>query len=183
MKGARTAGRSILQELTAQEKAELLDRMLAAQPQLRAQAEALAVERMAGDHQVETAEDVECALRYLGIDELSGRAGYRPGQGYVHACEAADEILDESLEPFLTDLDRRAQLGLTTAATRLAVGILAGLYRCRDGGGESLLEYSPDFPAERAAEVVDRCRRHGIALPVAELLDLTPDWASMLSRS
>jgi len=63
------------------------------------------------------------------------------------------------------------------------VGILAGLYRCRDGGSESLLEYSPDFATERAAEVVDRCRRHGIALPVAELLDLTPGWASMLSRS
>jgi hypothetical protein len=183
MKGARTASRSMLAELTAQEKADLIDRPLAAQPQLRAQVEAFAVERMAGDDQAGTAQEVECALRYVGIDELSGRAGYRPGQGYVHECEAADEVLDEALEPFLTDLDRRARLGLTAAATRLAVGILAGLYRCRDGGGESLLEYSPDFPAERAADVVDRCRRHGIALPVAELLALAPDWASMLSGS
>jgi hypothetical protein len=173
----------MLKELTAQEKADLLDRLLAVQPQLRSQVEALAVERMASDDQAETAEEVECALRYLGIDELSGRAGYRPGQGYVHECEAADEILDEALEPFLTDLDRRARLGLTTAATRLAVGILAGLYRCRDGGGETLLEYSPDFAGERAADVVNRCREHGIALPVAELLDLTPDWAPMLSGS
>jgi hypothetical protein len=154
MKGARTAGRSMLEELTAQEKAYLLDRLLAAQPQLHAQVETLAVERMASDDPAETVDEMESALRYLGIDELSGRAGYRPGQGYVHECEAADEILDESLEPFLTDLDRRARLGLTTAATRLAAGILAGLYRCRDGGGESLLEHFSDFPAERAADVV-----------------------------
>jgi len=53
------------------------------------------------------------------------------------------------------------------------VGILAGLYQCRDGGSESLLEYSPDLPASRAADVVNRCRRHGIVLPTAELLDLT----------
>lgn len=175
------AGKSILKELTAQEKADLLDRLLAAQPQLRAQAETLAVERMASGGHAETADEVESALRYLGVDELSGRAGYRPGLGYVHECEAADEILDEALEPFLTDLDRRARLGLVTAATQLAVGILDGLHRCRDGGGESLLEYSPDFPAERAADVIDRCRRHGIILPVAELLDLTPDWGAMLS--
>ena len=101
---------------------------------------------MASDDQAEIAEEVESALRYLGIDELSGRAGYRPGQGYIHECEAADEILDEALEPFLTDLDRRAQLGLIAAATRLAVGILVGLSRCREGGSESLLEYAPDSP-------------------------------------
>ncbi|MGB8385786.1 MAG: hypothetical protein WCG47_31870 [Dermatophilaceae bacterium] len=182
MKGARTTSRSVLEELTAPEKADLLDRLLAAQPQLRAQAEALAVERMASDDQAEIAEEVESALRYLGIDELSGRAGYRPGQGYIHECEAADEILDEALEPFLTDLDRRAQLGLIAAATRLAVGILVGLSRCREGGSESLLEYAPDFAAERADEVVNRCRQHGIVLPVAELLHLAPGWAPMLSR-
>jgi hypothetical protein len=181
MKRAKTAGGSVLEELTAHEKADLLDRLLAAQPQLRAPVEALAIERIAGTDQAETAEEVESALGCLEVEELSGRAGYRPGAGYVREGEAADEILDEALEPFLTDLDRRARLGLTAAATTLAVGILAGLYQCREGGDGSLLEYSPDFAAERAADVLDRCRRHGIALPVAELLDLTPGWASMLS--
>ena len=133
MKGVMTAGRKILEELTAQEKADLLDRLLAAQPQLRAQVETLAVERMASDDQAETAEEVESALRARGIDELSGRAGYRPGQGYVHECEAADEILDESLEPFLTDLDRRARLGLTTAATRLGVDAVRQLNPAGEG--------------------------------------------------
>jgi hypothetical protein len=77
-----------------------------------------------------------------GIDELSGRAGYRPGEGYVHECEAADEILDESLEPFLADLDRGVRLGLRPAAIW-----------------------------------------HGNVLPTAELLDVAPGRASMLSGS
>jgi len=79
------------------------------------------------------ADEVESALRGRGIDELSGRAGYRPGQGYVHECEAADEILDESLEPFLTDLDRRARLGLTTAATRPGVDAVRQLNPAGEG--------------------------------------------------
>jgi hypothetical protein len=32
----------------------------------------------------------------------------RPGRGYVHPAEAADEILDEVLQLFLDDLQRRA---------------------------------------------------------------------------
>lgn len=73
------------------------------------------------------ADDVACALRYLDIEELNGHAGYRPHRGYVHPAEAAEEILDEALQPFLRDLERRAALGMATAATELAVGILLGL--------------------------------------------------------
>ena len=40
--------------------------------------------------------EVTSALVGLGIEELNGRAGYRPGMGYVHEVEAADEILDEA---------------------------------------------------------------------------------------
>jgi hypothetical protein len=47
-------------------------------------------------------------LQGLGIEELNTRVGYRPGRGYVHPAEAADEILDEVLQLFLDDLQRRA---------------------------------------------------------------------------
>ncbi|MGH3788902.1 MAG: hypothetical protein ACRDRG_20660, partial [Pseudonocardiaceae bacterium] len=90
------------------------------------------------------------------------------------------EILDEALEPFLHDLERRAALGMRTAAVELAAGILLGLYECRDGGSETLLEYSPDYAAERAAQVVDQCAKLSIELPSAELSDLVPLWSTML---
>jgi hypothetical protein len=99
----------------------------------------------------------------------------------LREIEAADEIMDEALEPFLRDLERRATLGMTTAAIELAVGVLLGLYECRDGGSETLLEYSPDYAAERAGNVVDQCAKLGIDLPRAELLDLLPAWDGILS--
>ena len=118
----------------------------------------------------------------MDIGELNTRAGHRPDSfGYVHPVEAADEILDEALQPFLDDLQRRADLGMEAAATEIAAGILLGLYNCREGGSETLLEYVPDYAAERASVLVGDCVKLGIDLPVAELFDFMPGWSDLLS--
>lgn len=174
--------KSALDTLSAAEKGALLDQLLAARPELRAQAEAHAWERMSAEDRDAVAEDVVSALRGLDIEELNGRTGYQPGRGYIDAGEAADEILDEALQPFLDDLVRRGELGVP-AAVDLAVGILHGLYRCRDGLGESLLECAPDYAAERAVEVVGRCRKLAVPLPVDELFDLMPDWSAIVGAA
>jgi hypothetical protein len=172
--------RSALDALSAAEKAAVLDELLAARPDLRQPAEAYPARVMSGADRSAAAGDVEDSLQGLGIEELDTRAGYRPGQGYVHPAEAAGKILDEALQPFLDDLQRRAGFGMRSAAVELAAGILLGLYNCRHGNSETLLEYSPDYAAERASGVVSDCARLGIELPAVELLDLMPEWSAML---
>jgi hypothetical protein len=172
--------RSALGALSAAEKSAVLDELLAARPDLRQLAEACAAQHLAGADRSVVVGDVEGALQGLGIEELNARAGYQPGRGYVHPAEAADEILDEALQPFLDDLQRRAGLGMRSAAVELAVGILLGLYNCRHGNSETLLEYCPDYAAERASGVVSDCAGLGIELPAVELLDLMPGWSAML---
>jgi len=81
--------RSVLDALSAAEKAAVLDELLAARPDLRQPAEAYAAQVMAGADRSAVAGDVEDALLGLGIEELDTRAGYRPGRGYVHPAEAA----------------------------------------------------------------------------------------------
>ncbi len=180
-RGAQVSGkRSALDALSAAEKAAVLDELLAARPDLRQPAEAYAAQLMSGTDRSAVAGDVEDALQGLGIEELNTRAGYRPGRGYVHPAEAADEILDEVLQPFLDDLQRRAGFGMRSAAAELAAGIMLGLYNCRHGNSETLLEYSPDYAVERASGVVSDCARLGIEVPTAELLDLMPEWSAML---
>ncbi|HEY3260173.1 MAG TPA: hypothetical protein VGJ95_07870 [Pseudonocardiaceae bacterium] len=182
-RGAPRATTSALDALTAAEKGELLDVLLAARPDLREQANALAARHLSEEHRSRVADDVEFALCHHDIDELNGRAGYRHGVGYIGPGEAAGEILDEALQPFLDDLARRAELGMTAAAMELAVGIVHGLYQCREGGAESLFEYSLDYPTERASDVVDRCAKLGVDLPVDDLLELMPDWSTLLRRA
>jgi hypothetical protein len=172
--------RSALDALSAAEKATVLDELLAARPDLRELAETNAARLLKDAGRSTVADDVESALKWLAIDELNTRAGHRPGFGYVDPGEAADEILDEALQPFLDDLQRRADLGVGSAATEVATGILLGLYNCREGNSETLLEYAPDYAAERASVVVSDCAKLGIELP-AELLDLMPGWSDLLA--
>lgn len=173
---------SALAALSAAEKAAVLEELLAVRQDLREQAEACAARLMKDARRAAIAHDVESALKWLDIDELNTRAGHRPGFGYVDPVEAAGEILDQALQPFLDDLQRRAGLGMGSAATEVAAGILLGLYDCQEGGSETLLEYVPDYAAERASVVVSDCVKLGIdLLPAAELLDLMPGWSDLLS--
>jgi hypothetical protein len=172
--------RSALDALSAAEKAAVLDELLAARPDLRQPAEAYAAQLLTGTDRSAVADDVEDALQGLGIEELNTRAGYQPGRGYVHPAEAADEILDDVLQPFLDDLQRRADFDMRSAAAELAAGIMLGLYNCRHGNSETLLEYCPGYAAERASGVVNDCARLGIELPAVELLDVMPEWSAML---
>ncbi|WP_432984605.1 hypothetical protein [Dactylosporangium sp. CA-233914] len=171
---------SALASLTLAEKGELLGRFLTAQPELREQVEELARLQLIEQDRDSIASDIEDALNAHDIDELNSHAGYHPGRGYVDPGEAADEILDEDLQPFLDDLARRAELGFTAAAAQIAAGILCGLYACREANSETLLEYTPDYPVERAHVVIDQCTKLGVTLPVDDLLDEVPEWAGLL---
>jgi len=171
--------RSALDALSAPEKAAVLDELLTAQPDLRESAEAYAARLMKDAERSAVADGVESALKWLDIDELNTRADH-PGFGYVDPADAADEILDEALQPFLDDLQRRAGLGMASAAAEVAAGILLGLYNCRQGSSETLLEYAPDYAAERASAVLNDCAKLSIELPTAEILDLMPEWAGLL---
>jgi hypothetical protein len=171
---------SALDALSAAEKAAVLDELLTARPELREPAEAYASRLMKDADRSAIAADVEGSLKFLALDELNTRAGYRPGFGYIDPSEAADEILDEALQPFLDDVQRRAGLGMGPAATEVAAGILLGLYNCRNASSETLLEYAPDYPAERASTLVSDCARLSVALP-AELVDFLPEWSDLLA--
>jgi hypothetical protein len=173
----------VLTSLTLAEKGELLNQLLTTQSELREQVEELARRRLVEQDRDAVASDVELALSSHDIDELNSHAGDHPGRGYVDPGEAADEILDESLQPFLDDLARRAKLGFATAATEIATGILCGLYACREAGSETLLEYTPDYAVERAGAVIDECSKLGVGLPVNDLLDRVPEWSGLLQKT
>ena len=144
---------SVLELLEDGEARAVLQRLLAAHADLRAEAERIA-RGLLGEVTFESvADDVEHALSSLDLDDLESRAGRHHG-GYTSPTEAAWELLQEAVDPFLSDLRRQMELGLEMEALEICKGILLGLYRIRDRRGDEFLGWAEDFPAEAAVDAV-----------------------------
>lgn len=166
-----------LERLTGDERGQLLGELLVAHPELVAEAERLALAKLAIVDGDEVAESLVWALREAEVDQLAQRAGRVRGRGYVHENEAAYEILEEILQRELDDLSRRAMLGLHDAARQMARGLLRGLADCHEGveDGTVLAYAGLDVTDDLAWSVRDALSKAGLNLPDE---DLSPDSGS-----
>jgi hypothetical protein len=152
------------------------------------EARALAREAMTTVPPADVAAAVEEALLALEIDELTGRAG-RQSWGYVEPTEAAWEILQEHVDPFLADVSRLIDVGAREAAVATCEGIVLGLYRVRKAKPDGILGWAEGFPTEAAGDVARTLVRasagkHGAAWKLPEeAVAALPDWAAMLDRA
>jgi hypothetical protein len=149
----RTPGEA-LGALTAQEKAVVLEQLLDDRPELRSEADLLAVRllspRARGELaalQERTAAEVERALRALDVDHLS--TGDHHGFGHVNVYEAARRLIQPVVERYEADVRRRLELGMPDAAEAVALGVLDGLDACEgDYDGDDVLCYAGGDLAE-----------------------------------
>jgi hypothetical protein len=178
---AQSHKRSALAMLGPVELAGVLEVLLRSRPELRAEAERVAREQLAGTDREAVAEQVESELWSLSIDELNGRAGRQPG-GYVDPTEAAWKLLGETVAAHDREVERLIELGMIAAALDTALGLIAGLYRCRGcDNSEMLLSWDPDFPIEHARSVVNDLAEAGIDVPRELVADIAPEWAASLT--
>ena len=175
----RKSETSALSALSALERGEVLSSLLRAHPSLVAEAERVAAGLLGGADGERVAGDVAGALRALHLRDLAERAGPQGGEGSVDPEEAADELLSEVVEPYLDDLDRRARRQARAAATEIGLGLLLGLYSCRDeDDAERVLTHAgmPDSVDHLAIQVISTMARHGLELPEGWLAEECPGW-------
>lgn len=157
-RGAASKKKGPLDRLSGEEAATVLRLFLERHPELQKEMESLATS-VIGDVSIETiADKVENALRSLDLDDLNSRAG-RHAYGYVEPTEAAWELVEEEVTPFLDDIKRRAESGQFDAALATCVGVVLGLYRLRNSGGDPFLGWAADSPDEMAGEAVVTLRK------------------------
>jgi hypothetical protein len=181
---------SVLSRLTGEESSLVLHMLLKRHELLREEAENLATEIVNTPCCADIAAAVADAVTSQDIQDLSGRAG-ATRWGYTEPTEAAWQLLEESLEDFLADMKRRAELGLTDAAVTMCHGIIVGLYKAKGTPSDGPLGWAPDFPAEEAGHVVTELLRASFAQTQEavrlRLLDAitadVPVWAEMLTRA
>jgi hypothetical protein len=183
----------VLDNLKPDEAATLLRVFLEKHPELTKEVEALA-KSVIGDVSIEeVADTVEDEVRALDMEDLNSRAGSH-AYGYVEPTEAAWELVEEAVMPFIEDIKRRVEAGQQEAALNTCVGVILGLYRLRDSKRGDFLEWAADSPDEMAGEAVGTLRKalrtakspRGSSQPSTRLpqvvRDIAPEWADMLDR-
>jgi hypothetical protein len=173
-------GTGALESLSAVERASILSALLQAHPELLAEAEVLAAGFLSQEDRHAVAEDVADELRALHLSQLADRAGPQWGGGYVDPNEAADEMLDEVVQPYLEDLERRARIGAVQAAQEIGLGVLLGLYACRDeDDNDRVLTHAgtPDAVDNLGSQAIRAMTNAGLDVPDDWLVEQCPAWA------
>ena len=186
---AATSAPNLLERLNAEEADVVLRRLLDQHPELRAEAGQIAAALVSSSSVEEVAADVFDRVTGVGLDALEGRAGAH-SCGYVEPSEAANELLEESIEDLVEDMKRKAELGLAPAAEAMCAGIVCGLYRARRTESDGALGWDPDFPAERGGytveELIRTCppaaRQANLERLVELLIREAPEWEDMFRR-
>jgi len=184
---------SVLDRLRPEEAQTVLWRLLAAHRELRSEAQQIAKSLLSEVAFEWVADEVEEAVRDLGLDELGSRAG-KHSWGYTEPSEAAWELLEERVSPFIEDMKRQFELGLDAEALEICRGIVLGLYRVRNAQGDDVLQWAPDFPAETAANAVttwcdggdkktaERGYRKQRVFPPYFVKEFVPEWEDLIDR-
>ncbi len=177
---ASSAVLSVYDHLDERERAGVLMALLDERSELQAEVECLAA-ALLGNVRVESvAVEVRSALVEFELAELAVRAGRQPARGYVHETDAAYDLVEGAMRPFVADLHRRARLGMHEAAATLALGVLTGLYRCGDPRDGTVLDYAgTDTPEELAASVISEAAKAQVELTPAAVVAACPDWDRM----
>ena len=114
----------------------------------------MATARLSGVDLEEVAAVLYDELDTLEVEEVWDRAG-RTRHGYVEPGEAADQMIEEVLAPFLEELTKYQRLGMNTEANRTCMGLLLGLYRFKHESTSEFKDWVPDAPGIFAETVVD----------------------------
>ncbi len=103
---------------------------------------------------------------------------------------AESVITDASVKEIIEDMKRRKEAGSETAAEKICLGIVLGLYRVKDAQNDGAMGWAPDFPAEAAGKAISdfielfpQSRRFTVgAKLLTELKSQAGEWVKMLER-
>lgn len=148
--------RSTLALCRDSEKASILTQLLVDDPTLRTRAEDIARQTLARVDIAAVSDLVVEAILELNTEDLATRAGPRR-HGYVEPTDAAWQLLEEVIQPWIEDIARRARLGLHQAAADLATALTQALETAEERADRIndclLREWAPDFSSEAASWV------------------------------
>ena len=114
-------------------------------------------------------------LDMLDIDDMNGRAE-RTRYGYVEPWDAAWEMLEETLEPYIDEMRKSQKRALPAVAKAYCIGIVRGLLKYKNESASEILEWVVDAPGEFVDSVVKEWMEGNPSEEdIAEVTDIAED--------
>ena len=192
MSRRKTKTPKTIAHLTAGESSRVLASLLKDHPQLHQKAEKLAQGVLEDIAVEEIAEEVKGALELIDdIDNLNNRAGSH-SWGYVEPSQAAVDICEEAVEPFMNDMKRRIEFGDVQGAATICEGLVLGLYEVKGEEGGVIEWAGEDTMCEDAGHAI-RTLFESLSDPKKKLflkdgflsetfLKKVPNWSEWISK-
>ena len=150
--------KKFIQSLSADEASRVLKCMLDNDHTLIKKAYETAV-RVAVDVDADIIMDrVFSRLDSLDLDDLNGRAG-RTRYGYIEPTDAAWELFEEALDPFIDEMKKNQKRGLAAVAKAHCIGIVRGLWQYEEGSSSDFAGWVEDAPGEYIDTVVEEWKK------------------------
>jgi hypothetical protein len=156
--GTRVARTDILNVITPDQAVSVLKELAATDPEIRKKARAIARKLVSDVDVEEIAEEVFCELDSIAVEQVWDRSGSKR-DGYVDSGDAAWQLFEEALTPFLDSLRRCQRLGLTAQAMHHGMGILKGIYRFEKESDSEFKSWAVDAPGEYFASTYREWRK------------------------
>ena len=150
--------KKFIQGLNADEASQVLKDLIADDPGIMKKAYDAAM-KVVGDVDADgIMDDVFSELDMLDMDDLNSRSG-RTRYGYVEPCDAAWEIFEEALNPFIAEMKKNQQRVLPLAAKAYCIGIIKGLWEYDDKSISDFKDWVTDAPGEYVDTVVEEWKK------------------------
>ena len=147
-----------VRSLSVEEASQTLRLLLDENPDLMKKAYDCAVKVTATVDSEDVAHDVFSSLDDLDYDDLNGRAG-RTRHGYVEPDQAAWDLFEEALNPFIDEIAKNHKRALPAVAKTYCIGIIKGLQMYEKGSCSELSDWLQDAPGEYIDTVVDEWKK------------------------
>ena len=129
----------------------------------------------------EICEAVYYALDGIDVHELWDRAGPKR-DGYSSPEDMSVEMFEETLEPFVQEMQRLMDLKISQEAKEYCMGILKGIYQYEKDSGSEFKDWATDLPGESFGDILSEwgksCEKNHKKEMKTFIKKEFPDWSA-----
>jgi hypothetical protein len=186
-RGAIVRTPNFLDSISPDDALQILKLMAQRDFEIRKKIDATAREVLANIDVDGVAAQVQMDLELLNVEEVWDRAG-STREGYVEPGDAAWELLEEALHPFMEELAKHKKLSMINEADLLSMGILKGIYQFSKESTTEFKDWAVDAPEEYFGRVLDDWKKgpsgRKRAIKMEAFIETRcPDWAHWAKKS